>query len=131
MYQIFGDEIYSSLDISSLLEDYEINTITDLTKSTSREDTIALKCSIDIKKVTGSTIDMTDIKQFEEIMSKCESYVDEAITSLKIKYSLHKIRAYKYDQISQKIIFIVCIMYIESARKKMNDVFKRLLKNND
>ena len=74
---------------------------------------------------------MTDIKQFEDLMSKSEAYIDDVITSLKIKYSLHKIRAYKYDQISQKIVFIVCIMYIESARKKINDVFKRLLKNND
>ena len=132
MYQIFGDEIYSSLDISSLLKkNYDIDTITDLTKSTSREDTIALKCSIDIKKVMGCGFDMTDVKQFEDVMAKCESYVDESITSLKIKYSLHKIRAYKFDQINQKIVFIVCIMYIESARKKMNDVFKRLLKNND
>lgn len=132
MYQIFGDEIYSSLDISSLLkENYDIDTITDLTKSTSREDTIALKCSVHIDRVISCDFDMTDIKRFEDLMSKSEAYIDDVITSLKIKYSLHKIRAYKYDQISQKIVFIVCIMYIESARKKINDVFKRLLKNND
>ena len=116
MFQIFGDEIYNSLDISGLLKDNcGIDTITDLTKSTSREDTIALKCSLDIGKVCDCS----------------ESYVDDAVTSLKIKYSVHKVRAYKYDQIGNKVVCILCIMYIESARKKINDVFKRLLKNND
>ena len=132
MFQIFGDEIYNSLDISGLLKDNcGIDTITDLTKSTSREDTIALKCSLDISKVCDCSLDINDINKFEDVMAKCESYVDDAVTSLKIKYSVHKVRAYKYDQIGNKVVCILCIMYIESARKKINDVFKRLLKNND
>ena len=131
MFQIFGDEIYDSGELADILSNEKgINVISDLTKSTARDDAIALKCSVYLDCITNEKVDMTDDRLFIDVMQRCEGYIDDIIVSLKIKYSLHKIRAYKYDEISNSIIFIFCVMYIETARKKLNDVFKRLLKNN-
>lgn len=131
MFQIFGDEIYDSGELADILSNEKgINVISDLTKSTARDDAIALKCSVHLGCITNEKVDMTDDRVFIDVMQRCEGYIDDIIVSLKIKYSLHKIRAYKYDELSNSIIFIFCVMYIETARKKLNDVFKRLLKNN-
>lgn len=131
MFQIFGDEIYDSGELADILSNEKgINVISDLTKSTARDDAIALKCSVCIDCITNEKIDMTDDRVFMDVIQRCEGYIDDIIVSLKIKYSLHKIRAYKYDELSNSIIFIFCVMYIETARKKLNDMFKRLLKNN-
>ena len=131
MFQIFGDEIYDSGELADILSNEKgINVISDLTKSTARDDAIALKCSVHLGCITNEKVDMTDDRVFIDVMQRCEGYIDDIIVSLKIKYSLHKIRAYKYDELSNSIIFIFCVMYIETARKKLNDVFKRLHKNN-
>ena len=47
MFQIFGDEIYDSGELADILSNEKgINVISDLTKSTARDDAIALKCSV-------------------------------------------------------------------------------------
>ena len=74
---------------------------------------------------------MQNENDFENALEKCNSYMSGIIDKLDIKYSLSKCQAYKYDEYNNYIKVIICIMYIETARKKLNDIFKRLLKNND
>lgn len=132
MFQIFGDEIYNSNEVKESFQSFKnIKIISDLSKSTLREDTLAYKGSIPLKNLDLKNYDLENIDEFENILNLTEKAIEEVILNLKIKYSSYKIRAYKYDKNTQSIIFMVCIMYIEGARKKMNDVFKRLLKNND
>lgn len=132
MFQVFGDEVYDSNEIKlSLEQDYDIKILSDLTKSTGRDDSIAFKGEVSIDNLDISSKDVLDIDKFDENLKKCELYVKDALEKLNIKYSSFRCRAYKYDENTNSIRFILCIMYIETARKKINDVFKRLLKNND
>lgn len=132
MFQIFGNEIYDSNDIiKSLEKDFSINTISDLTKSTSREDTISLKCEVDINLLSLSEKDLNNEDLFNQSLEKCESYINLAISELNLKYSNFKCCAYKYDEYKHTIKAIICIMYVETARKKLNEMMKRLIKNND
>ncbi len=132
MFQVFGNEVYSTDEICKILQnEYGITVITDLTKSTDRDDVIALKCGISKDVLNIADFDMQNENDFENALEKCNSYMSGIIDTLDIKYSLNKCQAYKYDEHNNYIKVIICIMYIETARKKLNDIFKRLLKNND
>ena len=132
MFQVFGDEVYDSNEICNILKNsYNINVITDLTKSLDKEDTIAIKCSVNIDLLEISEKDVLDENKFLSNMNKCDKYIKNITDNLKIKYSLSDCRSYKYDQYAKEIKVIICIMYIETARKKLNSTMKRLLKNND
>ena len=92
---------------------------------------IELKCGISKDVLNIADFDMQNENDFENALEKCNSYMSDIIDKLDIKYSLNKCQAYKYDEHNNYIKVIICIMYIETARKKLNDIFKRLLKNND
>ncbi len=98
MFQVFGNEVYSTDEICKILQNkYGITVITDLTKSTDRDDVIALKCGISKDVLNIADFDMQNENDFENALEKCNSYMSDIIDKLDIKYSLNKCQAYKYD----------------------------------
>ncbi len=133
MYVVFGNEILDSKEIASLFDNnYNFSVDTDLTKSTKREDVIALKLSINVNSLhLNYSFDQYDDEIFQ-------SYLDEAKNELEVfikdNFDFYKrfiVEPYKWEEIDNSIYLMVAISDISLNQLKLCDVMKRLLKQND
>ena len=133
MYVVFGDEVLDSNEVIDLFNnESDFFVETDLTKSTKREDVIALKLKINIEDIYSDS----KFNQYnEEIFEECLDNAEEMITDfVEINFDYKKrfvTSAYKWEELDNSIYLIVAFSDISLPLLKLNDVLNRLLKQND
>lgn len=137
MYVAFGNRVLDSEEIKREIENNtEVKVVSDLCKSSKREDIIAFKLSVDMEILRGLMRENSDLKDLndEELF---EDYLDlaEEVASLIFEYmpedAILDIRSYKLDM-SYDDVKLIMVMANESLGiAKVNDVMKRLLRQVD
>lgn len=137
MYVAFGNRV---LDSQEIKKDIEQNTdakvVSDLCKSSKREDIIAYKLSIDMEILRGLIKENLKLKSLndEELF---EDYLDlaEEVAGLIYEYvpedAVLDIRSYKWDMTDDDVKLIMVMAHEDLGIAKVNDVMKRLLRQVD
>ena len=133
MYVVFGDEVLDSNEIIDLFDnesDFVVET--DLTKSTKREDVIALKVRICVEDIySDSKFDQYNEEIFEEYLDNAEEMITD-FADINFDYKKRFVTsAYKWEELDNSIYLIVALSDISLPLLKLNDVLNRLLKQND
>ena len=133
MYVVFGDEVLDSNEVIALFNnESDFFVETDLTKSTKREDIIALKLKINIEDIySDSKFDQYNEEIFEEYLDNAEEIITDFV---KINFDYKKrfvTSAYKWEELDNSIYLIAAFSDISLPLLKLNDVLNRLLKQND
>ena len=133
MYVVFGDEVLDSNEIIDLFNnESDFIVETDLTKSTKREDIIALKLRIGVEDIySDSKFDQYNEDIFEEYLDNAEEMITD-FTDINFDYKKRFVTsAYKWEELNNSIYLIVALSEISLPLLKLNDVLNRLLKQND
>ena len=133
MYVVFGDEVLDSNEIIDLFNnESDFIVETDLTKSTKREDVIALKLRIGVEDIySDSKFDQYNEDIFEEYLDNAEEMITD-FTDINFDYKKRFVTsAYKWEELNNSIYLIVALSDISLPLLKLNDVLNRLLKQND
>ena len=133
MYVVFGDEVLDSNEIIDLFNnESDFIVETDLTKSTKREDVIALKLRIGVEDIySDSKFDQYNEDIFEEYLDNAEEMITD-FTDINFDYKKRFVTsAYKWEELNNSIYLIVALSEISLPLLKLNDVLNRLLKQND
>ena len=133
MYVVFGDEVLDSNDIIDLFNnESDFIVETDLTKSTKREDVIALKLRIGVEDIySDSKFDQYNEDIFEEYLDNAEEMITD-FADINFDYKKRFVTsAYKWEELNNSIYLIVALSEISLPLLKLNDVLNRLLKQND
>ena len=133
MYVVFGDEVLDSNEVIDLFNsESDFIVETDLTKSTKREDVIALKLRISVDDIySDSKFNQYNEEIFEEYLDNAEEML---IDFAEINFDYKKrfvTSAYKWDELENSIYLIAALSDISLPLLKLNDVLSRLLKQND
>ena len=133
MYVVFGDEVLDSNEIIDLFNnESDFIVETDLTKSTKREDVIALKLRIGVEDIySDSKFDQYNEDIFEEYLDNAEEMITD-FSDINFDYKKRFVTsAYKWEELNNSIYLIVALSDISLPLLKLNDVLNRLLKQND
>ena len=133
MYVVFGDEVLDSNEVIALFNnESDFFVETDLTKSTKREDVIALKLKINIEDIySDSKFDQYNEDIFEEYLDNAEEMITD-FADINFDYKKRFVTsAYKWEELNNSIYLIVALSDISLPLLKLNDVLNRLLKQND
>ena len=133
MYVVFGDEVLDSNEIIDLFNnESDFIVETDLTKSTKREDVIALKVRIGVEDIySDSKFDQYNEDIFEEYLDNAEEMITD-FADINFDYKKRFVTsAYKWEELNNSIYLIVALSDISLPLLKLNDVLNRLLKQND
>ena len=133
MYVVFGDEVLDSNEIIDLFNnESDFIVETDLTKSTKREDVIALKVRIGVEDIySDSKFDQYNEDIFEEYLDNAEEMITD-FSDINFDYKKRFVTsAYKWEELNNSIYLIVALSDISLPLLKLNDVLNRLLKQND
>ena len=133
MYVVFGDEVLDSNEVIALFNnESDFFVETDLTKSTKREDIIALKLKINIEDIySDSKFDQYNEEIFEEYLDNAEEIITDFV-EINFDYKKRFVTsAYKWEELDNSIYLIAAFSDISLPLLKLNDVFNRLLKQND
>ena len=133
MYVVFGDEVLDSNEVIALFNnESDFFVETDLTKSTKREDVIALKLKINIEDIySDSKFDQYNEDIFEEYLDNAEEMITD-FTDINFDYKKRFVTsAYKWEELDNSIYLIAAFSDISLPLLKLNDVLNRLLKQND
>ena len=133
MYVVFGDEVLDSNEVIALFNnESDFFVETDLTKSTKREDVIALKLKINIEDIySDSKFDQYNEEIFEEYLDNAEEMITDFI-EINFDYKKRFVTsAYKWEELDNSIYLIAAFSDISLPLLKLNDVLNRLLKQND
>ena len=133
MYVVFGDEVLDSNEVIDLFNnESDFFVETDLTKSTKREDIIALKLKINIEDIySDSKFDQYNEDIFEEYLDNAEEMITD-FTDINFDYKKRFVTsAYKWEELDNSIYLIAAFSDISLPLLKLNDVLNRLLKQND
>ena len=133
MYVVFGDEVLDSNEVIALFNnESDFFVETDLTKSTKREDVIALKLKINIEDIySDSKFDQYNEEIFEEYLDNVEEIITDFV-EINFDYKKRFVTsAYKWEELDNSIYLIVAFSDISLPLLKLNDVLNRLLKQND
>ncbi len=133
MYVVFGDEVLDSNEVIDLFNnESDFFVETDLTKSTKREDVIALKLKINIEDIySDSKFNQYNEEIFEEYLDNAEEMITDFV-EINFDYKKRFVTsAYKWEELDNSIYLIVAFSDISLPLLKLNDVLNRLLKQND
>ena len=133
MYVVFGDEVLDSNEVIDLFNnESDFFVETDLTKSTKREDVIALKLKINIEDIySDSKFNQYNEEIFEEYLDNAEEIITDFV-EINFDYKKRFVTsAYKWEELDNSIYLIVAFSDISLPLLKLNDVLNRLLKQND
>ena len=133
MYVVFGDEVLDSNEVIDLFNnESDFFVETDLTKSTKREDIIALKLKINIEDIySDSKFDQYNEEIFEEYLDNAEEIITDFV-EINFDYKKRFVTsAYKWEELDNSIYLIAAFSDISLPLLKLNDVLNRLLKQND
>ena len=133
MYVVFDDEVIDSNEIIDLFNnESDFIVETDLTKSTKREDVIALKLRIGVEDIySDSKFDQYNEDIFEEYLDNAEEMITD-FADINFDYKKRFVTsAYKWEELNNSIYLIVALSDISLPLLKLNDVLNRLLKQND
>ena len=133
MYVVFGDEVLDSNEVIDLFNnESDFFVETDLTKSTKREDVIALKLKINIEDIySDSKFDQYNEEIFEEYLDNAEEIITDFV-EMNFDYKKRFVTsAYKWEELDNSIYLIAAFSDISLPLLKLNDVLNRLLKQND
>ncbi|WP_432792300.1 hypothetical protein [Peptacetobacter hiranonis] len=133
MYVVFGDEVLDSNEVIDLFNnESDFFVETDLTKSTKREDIIALKLKINIEDIySDSKFDQYNEEIFEEYLDNAEEIITDFV-EMNFDYKKRFVTsAYKWEELDNSIYLIAAFSDISLPLLKLNDVLNRLLKQND
>ena len=133
MYVVFGDEVLDSNEIIDLFNnESDFIVETDLTKSTKREDVIALKLRIGVEDIySDSKFDQYNEDIFEEYLDNAEEIITDFV-EMNFDYKKRFVTsAYKWEELDNSIYLIAAFSDISLPLLKLNDVLNRLLKQND
>ncbi len=133
MYVVFGDEVLDSNDIIDLFNnESDFIVETDLTKSTKREDVIALKLRIGVEDIySDSKFDQYNEDIFEEYLDNAEEMITD-FADINFDYKTRFVTsADKWEELNNSLYLIVALSDISLPLLKLNDVLNRLLKQND
>ena len=133
MYVVFGDEVLDSNEVIALFNnESDFIVETDLTKSTKREDVIALKLKISIEDIySDSKFDQYNEEIFEEYLDNAEEIITDFV-EINFDYKKRFVTsAYKWEELDNSIYLIAAFSDISLPLLKLNDVLNRLLKQND
>ena len=129
MYQILGEEIFDSEEIGQKIKSFTSFTVReDMSKRTKRDDALAYKLSIPVKKLNpGAKYYIEDEQEINNLMKLADEIGHAQMENLELKYVIQKTYAYNYDEVKNEILLVHCIMNISNGRRKLPDVIKRLL----
>ncbi|MFU2419084.1 hypothetical protein [Peptacetobacter sp. AB800] len=133
MYVVFGDEVLDSNEVIDLFNnESDFFVETDLTKSTKREDVIALKLKINIEDIySDSKFNQYNEEIFEEYLDNAEEMITDFV-EINFDYKKRFVTSvYKWEELDNSIYLIVAFSDISLPLLKLNDVLNRLLKQND
>ena len=137
MYVAFGNRVLDSKEIKrDIEENTDAKVVSDLCKSSKREDIIAYKLSIDMEILRGLIKENLKLKNLndEELF---EDYLDSAeeLAGLIYEYmpedAVLDIRSYKWDMTDDDVKLIMVMAHEDLGIAKVNDVMKRLLRQVD
>ena len=129
MYFVFGNEVLDSVELAKKIEEStKLRLVSDLTKSTKREDVGAL-----LFRLSESEIEPEHIKEMEHedrvdaLMKKADEYSNEAMKMLPDE-ARYKVFSFRYDEVENDIEIILVIAHIELRERKLDDILNRMLK---
>lgn len=137
MYVAFGNRVLDSEEIKKEIENNtDVKVVSDLCKSSKREDIIAFKLSVDMDILRGLIKENSDLKDLNE-EELFEDYLDlaEEVSGLIFEYmpedAILDIRSYKFDMSYDDVKLIMVMAQESLGIAKVNDVMKRLLRQID
>ncbi|TQQ82533.1 hypothetical protein EXD82_10170 [Peptacetobacter hominis] len=133
MYTVLGEEVVESLEMAEKIAlETDFNIDADITKSTKREDVIAIRFSISINDVPCDLkFSQDDDVIFNMYMDAAEEMMSEYLEGIFDMNRRFISGAYKWDEVTNSIYLIVVISDISLSYLKLKDVFNRLLRQND
>lgn len=133
MINFIAENLYDSAEIMKELEkvsEGKIESIEDLTKSTNRDDTFCYKFYIKRSEFSIDEVDINDEEKINELLDDATDYIKSLVETLDIDYTLSRSYAYKYDESLDAVIGLTLIMYIETARKRIDSLFDKIIRYN-
>lgn len=137
MYVAFGNRVLDSEEIKKEIENNtDVKVVSDLCKSSKREDIIAFKLSVDMDILRGLIKENSDLKDLNE-EELFEDYLDlaEEVAGLIFEYmpedAILDIRSYNFDMSYDDVKLIMVMAQEDLGIAKVNDVMKRLLRQID
>lgn len=133
MYVVFRDELENSEEIGRLIEKHtKFKVITDLSKSTKRDDVMSFKLSIPTSKVDiEDDFDWDNEDVVNSYFSYCEELTSEFLDFFP-KYTIQASMAYKWDEVDDEIYLVVVISNIDLTYRKLSlDILPRMIKQVD
>lgn len=128
MYLIFGDEVIDSSQIAENIErGSNFKVITDLTKSTKREDMAAFLLWIDEAALEPYVGAKDSDEKVDLLMKACDD-IGSKLKGIMPEYSRHRFFAFRYDEAKAGVEAIVVIAGRDAKSQKLEDVLKRLLR---
>ncbi|WP_101772565.1 hypothetical protein [Peptostreptococcus faecalis] len=133
MYVIFRDDMISSDDIIKKINSETLFKVeTNLTKATKREDVMSFKLSIPVDSIGAKDEFYWENNDSVEMYFKSAEELTKDILKFFPKYTIQASRAYKWDEIENKILLVVVISNIDLKLKKLElDILKRMMKQVD
>lgn len=137
MYVAFGNRVLDSEEIKKEIENNtDVKVVSDLCKSSKREDIIAFKLSVDMDILRGLIKENSDLKDLNE-EELFEDYLDlaEEVAGIIFEYmpedAILDIRSYNFDMSYDDVKLIMVMAQEDLGIAKVNDVMKRLLRQID
>lgn len=133
MFVVFRDELENSEDIGRLIEKYsKFKVVTDLSKSTKRDDVMSFKLSIPTSKIDiEEDFDWENDDVVNNYFSYCEELTAQFLDFFP-KYTIQSSMAYKWDDTEESIYLVVVISNIDLTYRKLAlDILPRMIKQVD
>lgn len=129
MYQMLGDEVYDSQEVSRQIQEGTIFRVReDMSRRTKRDDAIAFKLSIAVKELDqNSTRYIEEEETIDELMRLADQRCRMQVEKLSLKEICWEVYAYRYDEVENEILLVAAMMSRLNARRKLPDVMRRLL----
>lgn len=128
MYIIFGDEVIDSSQIAENIENgSDFKVVTDLTKSTKREDMVAFLLWIDEAALEPYDGAKDSEEKVDLLMEACDE-IGSKLKGVMPEYSRHKFFAFRYDEAKVGVEAVLVIAGRDSKTQKIEDVLMRLLR---
>ncbi len=125
MYRLLGDIVIDTDELIETLAQNQIRVAENVTNATKRDDAVGLRIYVPLKEL-GADAKSFDENEMEDLMQKAEKLYSEKLRPLLPEELSFKLYAYFYDEVESAIVLNFVMMEWEIARRKLDDVLKRL-----
>ena len=125
MYRLLGDIVIDTDELIETLAQHEIRVAENVTNATKRDDAVGLRIYVPLRELCADA-ESFDENEMEDLMQKAEKLYSEKLRPILPVELSFKVYAYFYDEVESAIVLNFVMMEWEIARRKLDDVLKRL-----